>query len=54
MPKILQFGCEIFTLSPVFCLTRDFRKVASDLFYAGTILVELVAMVTPDNQGNQK
>ena len=30
----------MFTLSPVFYLTVDFKKVGSDLFHAGSTLVE--------------
>ena len=34
MLKIVQFGGEIFTLSPVAYITVDFKKLVSDLFHA--------------------
>ena len=36
MLKIVQFGWEIFTLSPVTYITVDFKKLVSDLFHAGS------------------
>ena len=39
MLKIVQFGREIFTLSPVAYITVDFKKLASDLFCAGSAVV---------------
>ena len=39
MLKIVQFGREIFTLSPVAYVTVDFKKLVSDLFHAGSIVV---------------
>ena len=38
--KDVQFGREIFTLSPVTYIAVDFKKLANDLFYAGSALVE--------------
>ena len=40
MLKNVQFGREIFTLSPVAYMAVDFKKFVSDLFHAGSILVE--------------
>ena len=40
MLKVVQFGREIFTLSPVAYITFDFRKLVSDLFRPGSALVE--------------
>ena len=39
MLQILQFGREIFILSPVACVTVDFKKLVSDLFHAGSAVV---------------
>ena len=39
MLKIVQFGLEIFTLSPVAYITVDFKKLVSDLFHAGSAVV---------------
>ena len=39
MLKIVQFGREIFTLSPVAYITVDFKKLVSDLFHAGSPVV---------------
>ena len=39
MPKIVHFGQETFTLSPVACITVDFKKLVSDLFHAGCAVV---------------
>ena len=39
MLKIVQFGREIFTLSPVAYITVDFKKMTSDLFRAGSAVV---------------
>ena len=36
MLKIVKFGREIFTLSPVTYLTVDFKKLVNDLFHAGS------------------
>ena len=38
--KNVQFGREIFTLSPVPYTTVGFQKLVSDLFHAGSALVE--------------
>ena len=38
MLKNVQFGREIFTLSPVAYKTVDFKKFVSDLFHAGSSL----------------
>ena len=40
MPENMQFVWEIFSLGPVAYITVNFRKVASDLFQAGSVLVE--------------
>ena len=40
MLKIVRFGREIFTLSPVAYITVDFKKLVSDLFHAGSAMVE--------------
>ena len=40
MLENMQFGWEIFTLSPVVYMTVDFRKVVSDLNNASSTLVE--------------
>ena len=37
--KIVQFGQEIFTLSPVAYITVDFKKLVSDPFHAGSSVV---------------
>ena len=37
--KIVQFGREIFNLSPVAYITVDFKKLVSDLFRAGFAVV---------------
>ena len=39
MLKIVQFGREILTLSPVAYITVDFKKLVSDPFHAGSIVV---------------
>ena len=39
MLKIMQFGREIFTLSPVAYITIDFKKLLSDLFHNGFTVV---------------
>ena len=36
--KNVQFGWEIFTVSPVAYITVDFKKLVSDLFHAGSSL----------------
>ena len=38
--KNILSGWEMFTSSPVFHLTVDFKKVVSDLVHAGSTLVE--------------
>ena len=40
MLKTVQFGPEIFTLRPVAYIRVDFKKLVSDLFHAGSALVE--------------
>ena len=40
MLKVVQFGREIFTSSPVAYIKFDFRKLVSDLFRPGSALVE--------------
>ena len=39
MLKIVQFGQEIFILSPVAYIKIDFKKLVSDLFRAGSAVV---------------
>ena len=39
MLKIVQFGQEIFTLSPVVYVTVDFKKLVSSLFHAGSLVI---------------
>ena len=39
MLKIVQFGREIFTLSPVTYITVDFKKLVSDLLHAGSAVI---------------
>ena len=39
MLKIVQFGREIFTLSPVAHITVDFKKLVSDLIHAGSATI---------------
>ena len=39
MLKIVQFGRENFTLSPVAYITVDFKKLVSDRFRAGSTVV---------------
>ena len=39
MLKIVQFGWEIFTLSPVAYVTIELKKLVSDPFHAGSALV---------------
>ena len=39
MLKIVQFGREIFTSSPVAYITVDFKKLVSDPFHAGSVVV---------------
>ena len=36
----MQFGWEIFTLSPTAYIKVDFERMVSDLFHAGSALVE--------------
>ena len=45
-------GWEIFTLKTVFYLTIDFKKVVSDHFHAGSILIE--TNVSREKRGYQK
>ena len=40
LKKCTIFGREIFTLSPVASIAVDFKKLVSDLFHAGSTLVE--------------
>ena len=40
MLKIVQFGREIFTLSPVAYITVNFKKLVSDLFHPGCAVVQ--------------
>ena len=40
MLKNVQFGLEIFTLSHVAYIIVDFEKIVSDLFHAGSALIE--------------
>ena len=40
MLKNVQFGREIFTLSPLAFITVYFKMLVSDLFHAGSALVE--------------
>ena len=40
MLKNMQFGRQIFTLSSVAYIIVDFKKLVSDLFHAGSALVE--------------
>ena len=40
MLKNVQFKWEICTLSPVAYITVDFKKLESDLFHAGSDVVE--------------
>ena len=35
--KIVQFGREIFTLSPVAFIPIDFKKLVSDLFHTALV-----------------
>ena len=37
MLKNVQFGREVFTLSPVARITVDFKKLVSELFQAGCV-----------------
>ena len=37
MLKNVQFGREVFTLSPVTYITVDFKKLVSELFQAGCV-----------------
>ena len=39
MLKIVQFGREIFTSSPVTYITVHFKKLASDLFHASSAVI---------------
>ena len=39
MLKIVQFGRENFTLSPVAYVTVDFKKLSSDLFHADSAVM---------------
>ena len=45
----MQFGWEIFTLSPVVYIRGDFTKMVRDLFHAGSTLVE--SNVSREKQG---
>ena len=45
-PKNVQFGREIFSLSPVAYIRVDFKNLVSDLFHAGSTLVEIKAVTT--------
>ena len=36
----MQFGLEIFNLTPVAYITVDYKNLVSDLFQAGSALVE--------------
>ena len=40
MLKIVQFGWEIFTLSPVAYITIDFKKLVSDPVHTGSAVVQ--------------
>ena len=40
MLKNVQFGPEIFTLSPVAYISADFKKLVSDLYHASFSLVD--------------
>ena len=40
MLKIVQFGWEIFTLSPVAYMTIDFKNLVNDLFHTGSAVVQ--------------
>ena len=48
MLENMRFEWEIFTFSPVVYITVDFKKVESELFYAGS-----KANVSRDKQGYQ-
>ena len=37
--KTVQYGREIFTLSPVAYITVDFKKLVSDLFRTGSAVL---------------
>ena len=39
MLKVVQFGRENFTVSPVAYVTVDFKKLVSDLFHADSAVV---------------
>ena len=39
MLKIVQFGQEIFTLSPVAYIPINFKKLVSDVFHTGSAVV---------------
>ena len=39
MLKNVQFGREMFTLSPAACISVDFKKLLTDLLYDGSTLV---------------
>ena len=38
--KIVQFGREIFTSTPVTYITADFKKLVNDLFRAGSAVLQ--------------
>ena len=40
MLKIVQFGWEIFTLSPVAYMAVDFKNLVSDLFHTGSAVAQ--------------
>ena len=39
MLKLVEFGREIFTSSPVAYITIDFKKLVNDLFQTGSAVV---------------
>ena len=45
-PKNVQFGREIFSLSSVAHIRVDFKKSVSNLFHAGSTLVEIQAVTS--------
>ena len=51
MLKIVQFGQEIFTLSPVAYIRVDFKKVVSDFFML--VLLWYKANVSREKRGYQ-
>ena len=44
-------GLEIFTSSPVAYITADFKKVLSNLFHTGSILIERECIKSTEEQG---